>query len=130
MRHYPARVAARCLVVAVLLTFAGGRAGADRPPGWDRGEKKGWGGGSLPPGLAKKGGWLPPGLSGEDLEDWEAAGGPPGWSRGRKTGWRGGSLPPGPLRLRAADMRHAAQRDNMTREQREQENTMRRRPRP
>jgi predicted Zn-dependent protease len=40
------------------------------------------------------------------------------------------ALPPGPLRLRAADLRHAAQRDNMTREQREQENTMRRRPRP
>jgi predicted Zn-dependent protease len=40
------------------------------------------------------------------------------------------ALPPGPHRLRAADLRHAAQRDNMTREQREQENTMRRRPRP
>jgi predicted Zn-dependent protease len=40
------------------------------------------------------------------------------------------ALPPGPLRLRAADLRHAAQRDNMTREQREQENTMRRRSRP
>jgi predicted Zn-dependent protease len=40
------------------------------------------------------------------------------------------ALPPGPLRLRAADLRHAAQRDNMTREQREQENAMRRRPRP
>jgi len=40
------------------------------------------------------------------------------------------ALPAGPLRLRAADLRHAAQRDNMTREQREQENTMRRRSRP
>jgi predicted Zn-dependent protease len=40
------------------------------------------------------------------------------------------ALPPGPLRLRAADLRHAAQRDNMTREQREQEKEMRRRPRP
>jgi predicted Zn-dependent protease len=40
------------------------------------------------------------------------------------------ALPPGPLRLRAADLRHAAQRDNMTREQRERENEMRRRPRP
>ena len=39
------------------------------------------------------------------------------------------ALPPGPLRLRAADLRHAAQRDNMTREQREQEKEMRRRPR-
>ena len=41
------------------------------------------------------------------------------------------ALPPGPLRLRAADLRHAAHRDNMTREQREQEkDAMRRRPRP
>lgn len=40
------------------------------------------------------------------------------------------ALPPGPLRLRAADLRHAAQRDNMTREQREQEKAMRRSPRP
>ena len=40
------------------------------------------------------------------------------------------ALPPGPSRLRAADLRHAAQRDNMTREQREQEKEMRRRPRP
>jgi predicted Zn-dependent protease len=40
------------------------------------------------------------------------------------------ALPPGPLRLRAADLRYAAQRDNMTREQREQEKTMRRSPRP
>lgn len=39
-------------------------------------------------------------------------------------------LPAGPLRLRAADLRLAAQRDNMTREQREQEDAMRRRPRP
>ena len=26
-----------------------------RPPGWDKGEKKGWNGGSVPPGLAKHG---------------------------------------------------------------------------
>jgi predicted Zn-dependent protease len=38
-------------------------------------------------------------------------------------------LPPGPLKLRAQDLRHAAQRDNLTREQRDQDDAMRRRPR-
>lgn len=40
---------------------------SDRPHGWDKGEKKGWGG--------------------EDT--------PPGWSKGNKTGWNGGNMPPG-----------------------------------
>ncbi|MBA7494492.1 hypothetical protein ES702_05068 [subsurface metagenome] len=70
-----------------------------RPPGWDKGEKKGWQGGDMPPGLAKKGGWMPPGLSMQDQEDWETAGGPPGWSKGRKVGWRGGTMPPGLAKL-------------------------------
>ncbi|MFC7541353.1 hypothetical protein ACFQU2_20405 [Siccirubricoccus deserti] len=39
------------------------------------------------------------------------------------------ALPPGPLKLRAQDLRHAAQRDNLTREQRDQDDAMRRRPR-
>jgi predicted Zn-dependent protease len=39
------------------------------------------------------------------------------------------ALPPGPLRLRAEDLRHAAQRDNLTREQRDAEDAMRRRSR-
>ncbi|MBV1799208.1 M48 family metalloprotease [Siccirubricoccus sp. G192] len=39
------------------------------------------------------------------------------------------ALPPGPLRLRAEDLRHAAQRDNLTREQRDAEDAMRRRTR-
>jgi hypothetical protein len=43
------------------------------PPGWARGKKKGWRGGALPPGLAKKGG-LPPGLT---------MGAPPEGRRGR-----------------------------------------------
>jgi hypothetical protein len=38
-----------------------------------------------------------------------------------------GALPPGPPRFRAAYLRHAARRDNTTREQRGQENAMRRR---
>jgi predicted Zn-dependent protease len=39
------------------------------------------------------------------------------------------ALPPGPLRLRAQDLRNAAQRDNLTRAQREQDDAMRRRQR-
>lgn len=39
------------------------------------------------------------------------------------------ALPLGPLRLRAQDLRQAAQRDNLTREQREQEDALRRRRR-
>jgi predicted Zn-dependent protease len=39
------------------------------------------------------------------------------------------ALPPGPLKLRAQDLRYAAQRDNLTREQRDQDDAMRRRPR-
>jgi predicted Zn-dependent protease len=37
------------------------------------------------------------------------------------------ALPPGPLKLRAQDLREAARRDNLTREQREQDDAMRRR---
>jgi len=39
------------------------------------------------------------------------------------------ALPPGPLRLRAQDLRYAVRRDNLTREQREQDDAMRRRSR-
>jgi hypothetical protein len=39
------------------------------------------------------------------------------------------ALPPGPLKLRAQDLRAAARRDNLTREQREQDDAMRRRQR-
>jgi predicted Zn-dependent protease len=39
------------------------------------------------------------------------------------------ALPPGTLKLRAQDLRYAAQRDNLTREQRDQDDAMRRRPR-
>ena len=40
------------------------------------------------------------------------------------------ALPPGPLKLRAQDLREAARRDNLTREQREQDDAMRRRQPP
>ncbi len=54
------------LVFALMVAFAmnaspalakkdGGKGGeGDRPPGWDHGEKKGWGDADRPPGLAKK----------------------------------------------------------------------------
>ena len=45
---------------------------AGGPPGWSRGKKVGWKGGSLPPGLAKKG-KMPPGLAKKGKL-------PPGWS--------------------------------------------------
>ena len=63
------------------------------PPGWEKGEKKGWKG-DLPPGIAKKGGWMPPGLSKEEHAEWKE-GKPPGWSRGKKEGWKGSDVPPG-----------------------------------
>ena len=34
--------------------FFGDRSGGNRPPGWDRGRKVGWGNCDMPPGLAKK----------------------------------------------------------------------------
>lgn len=81
---------------AVFVVSSVGIANADggRPPGWDKGEKKGWEGGDMPPGLAKKEGWLPPGLSKEEEAEWKN-GRPPGWSRGEKVGWRGADMPPG-----------------------------------
>jgi hypothetical protein len=63
------------------------------PPGWEKGEKKGWKG-DLPPGIEKKGGWMPPGLSKEEHAEWKE-GKPPGWSRGKKEGWKGSDVPPG-----------------------------------
>jgi predicted Zn-dependent protease len=39
------------------------------------------------------------------------------------------ALPPGPLKLRAQDLREASRRDNLTKEQREQDDAMRRRSR-
>ncbi len=54
----------------------GGRRGSGkRPPGWDRGEKKGWTS-DIPPGLAKKG-KLPPGLAKKRKL-------PPGWSNWKR----------------------------------------------
>jgi hypothetical protein len=44
-----------------------------RPSGWDQGEKTGWQGGNMPPGLVS----------------------PPGWVKGLKKGWQGGNMPPG-----------------------------------
>ncbi len=69
------------------------KGGEGTPPGWEKGEKKGWKG-DLPPGIAKKGGWMPPGLSKEEQAEWKE-GKPPGWSRGEKKGWKGSDVPPG-----------------------------------
>jgi hypothetical protein len=53
-----------------------GRGQKETPPGWEKGEKKGWFS-DVPPGIAKKEGWIPP-----------------GWSKGEKEGWKN-SFPPG-----------------------------------
>lgn len=66
---------------------------SEGPPGWKKGEKKGWTS-DVPPGIEKKGGWMPPGLSKEEQAEWED-GRPPGWSRGKKEGWKGAGMPPG-----------------------------------
>ena len=65
----------------------------EKPPGWSKGEKKGWTS-DVPPGIEKKGGWFPPGLSKEEQAEWKD-GRPPGWSRGEKQGWKGADVPPG-----------------------------------
>ncbi|MEE9189803.1 MAG: hypothetical protein V3U16_03435 [Candidatus Neomarinimicrobiota bacterium] len=42
-----------------------------KPPGWSRGEKKGWEDANIHPGLAKKGKKLPPGLAEKTPAGWE-----------------------------------------------------------
>ncbi len=88
-------VAIATVLLAGSLAFAQGKAKGrgGTPPGWEKGEKKGWRG-SVPPGIAKKGGWIPPGLSKQERGKWKD-GRPPGWSRGKKKGWRGADMPPG-----------------------------------
>lgn len=80
------------LLVSVAALIPIGVASAKRPPGWDKGEKKGWTS-DVPPGIEKKGGWMPPGLSKKEKAEWQD-GHPPGWGRGRKLGWSS-DVPPG-----------------------------------
>jgi len=61
----------------------------NKPPGWQKGEKKGWKS-DVPPGIEKKGDWLPPGLTAKGKIDKA-----PGRGPGRKEGWRGSETPPG-----------------------------------
>jgi len=81
------------LTCTVVLAQGKGKGRRDEPPGWQKGEKKGWEG-DVPPGIEKKGGWMPPGLSKEEHAEWKN-GRPPGWSRGEKEGWKGADMPPG-----------------------------------
>jgi len=62
------------------------------PPGWNKGEKKGWTS-DVPSGIEKKQGWMPPGLSEEEQDEWKGYL-PPGWNIGRKKGWTS-NIPPG-----------------------------------
>ena len=63
------------LVGSVAFAQGKGKGTSDSPPGWSKGEKKGWKA-DVPPGLQKKG----------DK--------PPGWDKGKKKGWEAG-VPPG-----------------------------------
>lgn len=81
------------LTCTVVLAQGKGKGESDKPPGWQKGEKKGWKG-DVPPGMEKKGGWMPPGLSKEEQAEWKN-GRPPGWSRGKKEGWKNADIPPG-----------------------------------
>ena len=84
------------LTCTVVLAQGKGKGRGDEPPGWQKGEKKGWKGDvpHVPPGIEKKGGWMPPGLSKEEQAEWKD-GRPPGWGRGEKDGWKGADMPPG-----------------------------------
>lgn len=79
------RKAIRCWVFVVITSvLLGGplaiaesevKGESDKPPGWEKGEKKGWKG-DVPSGIEKQGGGIPP-----------------GWSRGKKEGWKGADMP-------------------------------------
>lgn len=94
MRWY-SFVAIVSIVLSCSLVLAEGKAKerGNKPPGWEKGEKKGWKS-DVPPGIEKKGGWMPPGLSKEEQAEWKD-GNPPGWSSGKKEGWKGADIPPG-----------------------------------
>ena len=84
-------VAIGFVLLASSLALAQGKAYGrnGKPPGWGKGEKKGWQS-DVPPGLEKKLGGMPPGLS----QEGHGRGNPPGWSRGEKEGWSGNDRPP------------------------------------
>jgi len=81
------------LASTVVLPQGKGKGESNEPPGWQKGEKKGWES-AVPSGIEKKDGWMPPGLSKEGRAEWKN-GRPPGWSRGEKEGWKGADMPPG-----------------------------------
>ncbi len=90
MRWY-SFVAIVSIVLSCSLVLAEGKAKerGNKPPGWEKGEKKGWKS-DVPPGIEKKGGWMPPGLSKEEQTDWKD-GIPPGWEKWtnqKKKGWK------------------------------------------
>ena len=88
-------IASVLLASSFALTQGKGKGRGEEPPGWQKGEKKGWTNDDVPPGIEKKGGWMPPGLSKEEQAEWED-GRPPGWSRGKKEGWKvADDMPPG-----------------------------------
>jgi len=63
----------------------------NKPPGWQKGEKKGWKS-DVPPGIEKKGGSIPPGLSEKEGREGKQSR-LSGWSRGEKEGWGDSDIP-------------------------------------
>ena len=83
------------ILLAGSMVFAQGKSKGrgNKPPGWQKGEKKGWNS-DVPPGIEKKGGSIPPGLSKKGGREGKQ-GRPSGWSREEKEGWGDSDIPPG-----------------------------------
>ncbi len=58
-------IASLLLAGSLALAQGKGKGRGGKPPGWEKGEKKGWQG-DLPPGIEKKDVWLPQGLTGKE----------------------------------------------------------------
>jgi hypothetical protein len=83
------------VLVAAPLAVAGGKGKgqSDKPPGWEKKEKKGIKG-DISSEMEKKGLWIPPWLGEEEEKEWHD-GRPPGWAHGEKRGWGDADMPPG-----------------------------------
>ncbi len=86
-------IASLFLAGSLALAQGKGKGRGGNPPGWEKGEKKGWQS-DVPPGIEKKGGSMPPGLSEKEGREGKQ-GRPSGWSRGEKEGWGDSDIPPG-----------------------------------
>ena len=86
-------IAAILLAGSMVFAHDKSKGQGNKPPGWQKGEKKGWKS-DVPPGIEKKGGSIPPGLSEKEGREGKQ-GRLSGWSRGEKEGWGDSDIPPG-----------------------------------